>query len=135
MWSTTGLEFWSIVFWTPLLEGDEGRRAGNAPGLGVFLDARRDSARLHGRAFRGAAAPLAAPCLLWLVGRFGFGLDVGWVSGGGARREKKKAPRAAALCGRGLNSSGMTHRRNQGSSLRAGRRFPRWNNPHLGVDD
>jgi hypothetical protein len=39
MWSTTGLEFWSIVFWTPLLEGDEGRRAGNAPGLGVFLDA------------------------------------------------------------------------------------------------
>jgi hypothetical protein len=32
MWSTTGLEFLSIVFvfWTPLLEGDEGRRGINA---------------------------------------------------------------------------------------------------------
>ena len=41
MWSTTGLEFRCLDFWTPLLEGDEGRRAGNALGLGVFLDASR----------------------------------------------------------------------------------------------
>ena len=41
MLSTTGLEFRCFDFWTPLLEGDEGRRAGNALGLGVFLDATR----------------------------------------------------------------------------------------------
>jgi hypothetical protein len=41
MWSTTGLEFWCLDFWTAPLEGDEGRRAGNALGLGVFLDASR----------------------------------------------------------------------------------------------
>jgi hypothetical protein len=33
MWSTTGLEFGGLDFWT-LLEGDEGRRAGNALGCG-----------------------------------------------------------------------------------------------------
>src|SRR5215475_4490256 len=51
MRSTTGLEFRCLNFWTPLLEGDEGRRAGNAPGLGVFLDA------ADGRCELGAAAP------------------------------------------------------------------------------
>src|SRR5262245_18499503 len=61
MWSTTDLEFRCLDFWTPLLEGDEGRRAGNALGLGVFLDApalasdagcvpRRHSARVGGLA-------------------------------------------------------------------------------------
>ena len=34
MWSTTGLEFRCLDFWTAPLEGDEGRRAGNALGLG-----------------------------------------------------------------------------------------------------
>jgi hypothetical protein len=41
MWLTTGLEFRCLDFWTPVLEGDEGRRAGNAVCLGVFLDAPR----------------------------------------------------------------------------------------------
>jgi hypothetical protein len=41
MWSTPSLEFWSIVFWTPLLERAVGRPADNALGLGVFLDAPR----------------------------------------------------------------------------------------------